>query len=438
MKLNKLLVTIGLTFSSAICLAQAERNVYFTNNTNKPITVQRLLKDDSCMKNYGSGDVYTINPHSSDHWKVVDSNSWPICSGQNKRTNFLINENIKLSWSHSAGDGYAYWNTGVFVPGAAISIKTSCGNLGNDCSKGMVKDNNKDTHIYVNSIYNNSSWMSQMLDSSNLSSLVMPGSHDAGMSETHNCMPSILAVPRSETQSLNILNQAKAGSRYFDIRVDYDKDRLITYHRTDGWGCSGQPLGDVLDQAVQFLRENSSETLILDFSHTRKYEDHEPEDITKRVSELLSSSTYNNYLFKSDTNTIDLGLVNLKQLRGKIIIIMDYEYSDYRNPEKGFFAPYNLPIFNEYSNTTDFSFMQKDQLEQLDMRGGLGKYNLFLLSWTLTPDSILGSVYGLSQIANSNLENGINKIKLGLPKPNIIYLDYLNPSLNRSIIDLNF
>ena len=323
MRLNKLLILISLTFSVGTCLAQAERDVYFYNNTNKPIKVQRLLNQDTCMKGIGSSDVYTIYPNSSDHWKVVDSNSFPLCAGQIKRTKFLINENAELNWIHSPGDGYTYWTTDVFVQNGKLSITTKCGDKQDSCTNSSVKDDNRNTYIYINTFYDNNSWMSQLLDSDKLSSFVMPGSHDAGMSETHNCMPSILAEPLSQTQGLSIYNQAKAGSRYFDIRVDYDKDRLITYHRTNGLGCSGQPLIDVLNQAVQFLRDNPSETLILTFSHTRNYEEHRPEDITKKVIDLMSLYPYNNYLFKNSTN-IDLASLNLQQIRGKIIAVFDY------------------------------------------------------------------------------------------------------------------
>ena len=95
-------------------------------------------------------------------------------------------------------------------------------------------------------------------------------------------------------------------------------------------------------------------------------------------------------------------------------------------------------MYDSYSDTKDFSYMKTDQLDKLKRNGGLGKNSLFLLSWTLTPQGALDTVYGLAQIANSNLDSNISYIKNNLPLPNIIYLDFLDGWINRSIIDLNF
>lgn len=115
-------------------------------------------------------------------------------------------------------------------------------------------------------------WMKRVGNGLRLDQIMMPGSHDAGMSELHHCAPPIGAGGSTKTQGGSVGQQLVDGSRYFDIRVDYDYDTLVTYHRTDGWGCNGQDLKVVLDQAQAFVVAHPTETAILKFSHIRKYD----------------------------------------------------------------------------------------------------------------------------------------------------------------------
>ena len=139
-------------------------------------------------------------------------------------------------------------------------------------------------------------WMSQLADTLKINELMMPGSHDAGMSETNHCdAGSKMNKGIVKTQELNIKDQLAAGSRYFDIRVDYDHNELVTYHRTGNAGCNGQPLIPVLDQSTEFIRAHSSETFILKFSHIRSNRN-EDRQIKDRIDQLLADTKYREYL----------------------------------------------------------------------------------------------------------------------------------------------
>jgi 1-phosphatidylinositol phosphodiesterase len=87
--------------------------------------------------------------------------------------------------------------------------------------------------------------------------------------------------------------------------------------------------------------------------------------------------------------------------------------------------------------------MKQDQLTKLMAYGGLNKNHLFLLSWTLTPDSgtfLTGSIENLAKEANRALEelsSGYFR-QANIPKPNIAYIDYVNEQTASSIIALNF
>ncbi len=292
-------------------------------------------------------------------------------------------------------------------------------------------------------------WMSNLNDSTQLDKIMMPGSHDAGMSELHHCNPFVGAGSYTQTQGANIGGQLNYGSRYFDIRVDYDYDQLVTYHRTGAHGCNGQSLKSVLDQAVSFLKTNTKETLILKFSHIRDYGDnHKPADTKKKINELLNdyqSSMYTN----SDAN-VNLAEVTMGDVRGKMILVFDY--SDYIDPATGRFrykdgtAPpssgTNIVVHDEYSDTDDYNTMKNDQLAQLNKDGGLGQGFFFLLSWTLTSNNppFSPSIQSLASTANGHLPDVLQDqiITQRGPKPNIVYIDFVNATTTQSIILYNF
>ena len=367
--------------------------------------------------------------------------------------------------------GAAYGTTGWIsfesstIPGSSMTITwnkpygsdpTTCTvdmNSVNYTAKVENKDFQKseawcDVIISVNTepVIDTKTWMSKLPENTKLNKVMMPGSHDAGMSELHHC--SIGASDSStQTQQLDIKGQLEAGSRYFDIRVDYDHNELITYHRTDfvaGWGCSGQLLETVLTQATNFLQENNSETAILKFSHIR----HNSTDTKKRIYNMLMSSDFKGYLYTSGDD--NLANVIVSEAAGKMIVVFDYDENN--DPKKGLFRFHdgfvnkvcryrglNITICDLYSNTDSYSTMAADQTSKWDQYAGFGKEYLFLLSWTLTAGSG-GSIRDLAKVANDNLPNvlasQITDLKKG--KPNIVYIDFVNVDTTIAIIGYNF
>jgi len=339
----------------------------------------------------------------------------------------------------------------------------SCSYIGNDrvvCT-GVNAHGTKVSFVFlrggnpVNEIYSTPdvlvdtvAWMGNLPNTRTLNQLVMPGSHDAGMSELHHCNPFVGAGPYTQTQSQNILGQLNSGSRYFDIRVDYDYNELVTYHRTGATGCNGQSLKSVLDQAVAFLSAHKSETCILKFSHIRDYgSDHKPADTKAKINTLLNS--YAGYMYVNPNAGVNLANVALGDVRGKMILVFDY--NEYINPATGRFhyadgsapAPgYNITVYDEYSDTDNFNTMQTDQLKKLNQYGGLGKGYFFLLSWTLTSNNppFSPSIESLANTANSNLPGALYTqiVANKGPKPNIVYIDYVNGVTTQSIIQYNF
>ncbi len=312
----------------------------------------------------------------------------------------------------------------------------------------------------------NSQWMRGLNDSLRFSDIVIPGSHDAGMSRTDHCTLFVKSE-WDKTQQLSIADQLKAGSRYFDIRLDYDHGSLVTYHRTDGVGCNGEKLDNILSGVASFLRKNPKEVIILKFSHTRNdwMSSGGNDDIQRRAVNLLLQK-YSSILYKLNNKNVNLATVTLGALRGKIVAVFDEEYSEQIAPAKGIFSyrdsyaqqdgqlknitDGNLIVYDKYSDTTDYYDMKKDQLNKLldfgtiRSRGpspyapaSLRPY-LFLLSWTLTGHAEKLDIRDLANEANSHLKSGLDAIfRKGYPKPNIIYIDFMSEALASQIIQYN-
>ncbi|XP_013396515.1 PI-PLC X domain-containing protein 3 [Lingula anatina] len=130
-------------------------------------------------------------------------------------------------------------------------------------------------------------WMGglpESLHSSSLNSIAIPGTHDSfswGLDVTGDIGPDNLPFVKtlvqlfpgtakaiiakwSKTQSLNTVEQLKAGIRYFDIRVTLKKDtqELHAVH-----GLYGRKMEMELQDISQFLDNHSKEIVLLDFNH---------------------------------------------------------------------------------------------------------------------------------------------------------------------------
>ena len=100
-----------------------------------------------------------------------------------------------------------------------------------------------------------SQWMGMIKDETLLKNVVIPGAHDAGTKGL-----SYLA----ETQDRDTADMLACGTRYFDLRVSKTKNgELKIYHGP----FKGVTLDGVLKQFTDFLNNNPTEALILDFQH---------------------------------------------------------------------------------------------------------------------------------------------------------------------------
>ncbi|KAL2856424.1 PLC-like phosphodiesterase [Aspergillus pseudoustus] len=118
-------------------------------------------------------------------------------------------------------------------------------------------------------------WMRQIYDTIKdrpLQHIVMPGTHDSGMSTISGKIVSIGSEENTQTQGLNIYDQLRVGARWFDLRIisvhqsntaDYD---FWVAHVNDEnadvpVGNTGESLADIVSEINRFTSENPGEII---------------------------------------------------------------------------------------------------------------------------------------------------------------------------------
>ena len=111
--------------------------------------------------------------------------------------------------------------------------------------------------------------------------VVMPGSHDSGMSKLTGAILTGATSSNTQTQGLSTYDQLRMGARWFDLRVQTvhqvvpkccDNYEFWTTHISDERaevpiGQSGEHLDEVVDNINKFTSENPGEVIILQFRY---------------------------------------------------------------------------------------------------------------------------------------------------------------------------
>ncbi|KAL4878000.1 PLC-like phosphodiesterase [Aspergillus karnatakaensis] len=133
-----------------------------------------------------------------------------------------------------------------------------------------------DSHGFMASLTHGAgNWMKQIYDvikDRPVQHLVMPGTHDSGMSTISGEIVSIGSEANTQTQALNIYDQLRAGARWFDLRViSVHQDNTDDYafwvaHVNDEnsaipIGNTGESLTAVVDEINRFTSENPGEVV---------------------------------------------------------------------------------------------------------------------------------------------------------------------------------
>lgn len=292
-----------------------------------------------------------------------------------------------------------------------------------------------------------------------LHKICMPGTHDAGMGEiTHTGgVPKDIMAEFTQTQSFKILGQLDNGSRYFDIRPVLANGVHWTGHYGGKHGARGQKMSSIVDDINAFTAQ-CAELIILNLSHSLNTDDDWREYNQKDWNSLFKELLRLDHRYVAvGKDAKDLSLYSLSAFIGQgvaaVVIVVeapeDISFGPYA--DKGFFAPAQFNVENEYANSNDTSYMVHDQLDKMQKHMSSDDKRLFLLSWTLTqqplqitsetlePPIILDSIEklvmwkcqnktirALAYTANKALFNRLLPCTSVDAFPNVIYVDYLD------------
>ncbi|WP_440994358.1 phosphatidylinositol-specific phospholipase C domain-containing protein [Cysteiniphilum litorale] len=280
-----------------------------------------------------------------------------------------------------------------------------------------------------------SRWMTELTIKTpaiKLNQIIMPGSHDAGMSESIDCDGLAWFKPSmAKTQSDTIEKQMQLGTRYFDLRVKYNQGSPYFAHFGDHGGCYGEKLDAVLDAVNMFLAQYSGETIFLNLRVDLETSQSNKKAIVQEVKSRLSQ-----HLFKQKNNN-SIAELPLSQLRGSVIVMVNENYD---NPDEGIYSLDILPMQGEsWVNTEDPTQLKTTIENSLQEIGGWGQTKLVMVGWYLTPKTVttpatLASKVNAPMIPNIVKDMSANKLKLA----NIFYYDYIAIELNEDIVNLNF
>lgn len=277
-------------------------------------------------------------------------------------------------------------------------------------------------------------WMKNINDETKINEIILPGSHDAGT----NGMSWLGA-----TQHLSVEEQLNLGVRYFDLRVNKVNDEYFIFHSI----INGNKFDPILDLIVNFIKENQSETLLLDFQHFKNGSD---EYVCREVSNKLKD-----YLIIKDERE-ELNFVDnlkLKEARGKCIVFFgdDSEYTK----EDHIFSRNNDTCtktgqaldscyISSYHSLESSAFINKaldkyvykiKEKREKEMHKGI-----FVLQCQLTDSKLVFGPFHRERSHEQNMENYIkNLANLNyFLEINVIMRDFLDENKANSIINLNY
>lgn len=185
-----------------------------------------------------------------------------------------------------------------------------------------------DRRLYLSkfSAYQPAKWMEQVIQplqsNKKLKDIVMPGSHDAGMSiltATGGQQKGTINECNTLTQQMNIEKQLNAGIRMFDFRVGTYNGMLYTKHSSSD--CMAEALGGGYGERLQpialairkFLQTNPQEIVLASFSHFC-----EQETPLQRLKDSLMNWVGMDHLYTATKTSI--GDVPLSELAGKAVL----------------------------------------------------------------------------------------------------------------------
>ncbi len=257
----------------------------------------------------------------------------------------------------------------------------------------FVGFNNK---VYQSSLtsYNANKWMEQFLaadkSQKTLKDIVIPGSHDAGMSvltATGGQQKGTINACNTLTQLISIEEQLMKGIRMFDLRVGKYNQMLYTKHAASDCmedaigGGYGERLKTVALGLKKFLQVNSKEIVLISFSHFC-----EKEAPLKELQDSLINWIGEDQIYKN--TAVAIADVPLKQLAGKVILsfeIPNWNHSLFPRCDMTDTSTAFINFRRAYASTNDVKkLIQTEQDFFTKLQTGVSKNDIIRLDWQIT------------------------------------------------------
>ncbi|KAL2020831.1 hypothetical protein VTK56DRAFT_7924 [Thermocarpiscus australiensis] len=306
-------------------------------------------------------------------------------------------------------------------------------------------------------------WMRQLygtLRDRPIRHIILPGTHNSGMSKITNKISSIGTAPNTQNQGINIYDQLRAGARWFDLRIGSVHPNDNANRHNGFWvlhvndemtmglavGNTGESLDEVISEINRFTLENPGEVIFFAIRYlVGRYELPDRGPIlwnTAMVNEFFVKLRGINYRCGNlDTST---GFQNHKTSylldqndgMGCVVLLLDGQNLQGDVPHEsvadGIYDMGRMGIRDHWSNKKLASDMAPDQVNvwRSATRGGPDDYgNLLISQWLVTPDALAATAWSLqnfaTQQANPSLYwAGVNGMD---PQhwPNVLLVDYL-------------
>ena len=246
--------------------------------------------------------------------------------------------------------------------------------------------------------YNPASWTGDLLlptrKNYSLKDVVIPGSHDAGMSVLTGVGgkgEKTINECNTLTQVQSIEKQLNSGIRMFDLRIDQRKGELYTKHAPSDCmddaiaGGYGEKLSVVLKAVRKFLDTNKNEFVILSFCHFCTKNSSLAEQ-AKTITTILGNEKVFN------ANGKKLQDIRLSDLSGKALVTFEnYSFPDMNVAANSMTEVESKAFMNyrrEYAATNQVSkLLTAQQAFFTRLNGAVHPHDLVRLDWQLTESS---------------------------------------------------
>ncbi|THG95539.1 hypothetical protein EW026_g6133 [Hermanssonia centrifuga] len=334
------------------------------------------------------------------------------------------------------------------------NIATTSHPLGSVVDLGWVHDGNTVfvlsgvPGLLMNTINPPTNWMQLSLPTVGnkpLRQLVIPGSHDSGMSLIDGSTFFGDDADHVLTQTLSVGGQLANGARYFDLRPVISSGIFKTGHYSTlpvvGYqGANGESFSQIISEINAFTSVNA-ELIILNLSHDLNTDSGYGSLTQANWNQLFQQLSGLSHLYVApNPTTIDLSTLPLSQFIGQgsaaVIVLVDagdttVTLGSYAS--RGFYnSTTQFPLFDSYANTNDLSTLESDQLTKLAQNRTSWNSSEFLLSWTLTQQPIdftqkdAPSIIDYANQANNDLFTALPPVINRNLFPNILYIDNFN------------